>query len=477
MPRLLLIILLLMPSVAAALTVELEWDPNTEPDLAGYRIYYKCGSDTLPPYDGTGATEGDSPIDVGLSTTGSVSDLPYCAYFWTFSVTAYNTSDMESAYSSVVVVDPLVTYGVLRHVGAPAGIGTLTASGTAETALPPQGVTSNVGPMVAASSSDTSLTGQGAVSGIGAVYAQNGAVVSVPPQGATSGIGSISADGTTVVDLTSYGAIAGIGPLLAIVNGAAALPSQESAAGIGTVTAASSIISTIAGRGATAGIGNVTAPHTSALLPSQGATSGIGTMLIKLPTYTIISVNKTGLGSGNVIGGGIDCGGTCSAAILNGSSITLNWERDATGADLLSWGGACQPAERRPTCTITADAAALAVWAQNDTIPVSVVTGYFAQGACRTGRGTSKVALWDSLQHAYNAVALGQANNPIDCTAPGGDGPLVVDKAVAAVLVGGWIDFFPGQIQAGLTAVTGGLVISRGSLQIGDAMGGGIIIK
>ena len=83
-----------------ALDVTLEWDPNTEPDLDGYKVYYKTGS-SGPPYSGKGATEGDSPIDIGNVTTYSLHGLTDgITYF--FVVTAYDTEDLESDYSNEV---------------------------------------------------------------------------------------------------------------------------------------------------------------------------------------------------------------------------------------------------------------------------------------------------------------------------------------------------------------------------------------
>ena len=37
-------VLVLFPMVAYGSAVELAWDPNTEPDLAGYKIYYRTAS-------------------------------------------------------------------------------------------------------------------------------------------------------------------------------------------------------------------------------------------------------------------------------------------------------------------------------------------------------------------------------------------------------------------------------------------------
>jgi fibronectin type 3 domain-containing protein len=83
--------------------VTLEWDANTEPDLAGYKVYYKTGSSGAP-YDGTGATEGDSPIDVSDVTTYTLhGQAEGVAYF--FVVTAYDTEGLESDYSNEVTIN------------------------------------------------------------------------------------------------------------------------------------------------------------------------------------------------------------------------------------------------------------------------------------------------------------------------------------------------------------------------------------
>lgn len=94
---------LAMPcSPCCAATVALSWDANTEPNLAGYRVYYKSGSSLLP-FDGTEASEGVSPIDVRNSTTTTVSGLfPDKSYY--FTVTAYDSLGVESDYSRIVYV-------------------------------------------------------------------------------------------------------------------------------------------------------------------------------------------------------------------------------------------------------------------------------------------------------------------------------------------------------------------------------------
>jgi chitinase len=101
------------PSIYAAYTtdVTLAWSSNNEPNLGGYYIYYKNGSSGAP-YNGTGAVEGNSPIQVPLAdfdnpaypeyTIHSISDTE-TTYFV---LTAYDTEGNESGYSNEVSYHP-----------------------------------------------------------------------------------------------------------------------------------------------------------------------------------------------------------------------------------------------------------------------------------------------------------------------------------------------------------------------------------
>ncbi|MEA3362656.1 MAG: putative Ig domain-containing protein [Thermodesulfobacteriota bacterium] len=80
-------------------TVTLSWDPSPS-SISGYKIYYDAGSSTAP-LDGTGATEGSSPIDVGNVLTFTINGLPDTEEHY-FAVTAYDASNNESTYSNTV---------------------------------------------------------------------------------------------------------------------------------------------------------------------------------------------------------------------------------------------------------------------------------------------------------------------------------------------------------------------------------------
>ncbi len=75
------------PAVTGSAT--LDWAPNTEPDLAGYRVYHGTAPGSYGP-----------AVDVGLATTYTVSDLPAGTHY--FTVTAYDAAGNESARATEV---------------------------------------------------------------------------------------------------------------------------------------------------------------------------------------------------------------------------------------------------------------------------------------------------------------------------------------------------------------------------------------
>jgi hypothetical protein len=107
----LLFLMLLSPSMSAADSVTLAWDENSEPDVAGYRIYYRTGSPgsgMTSGYDGVGLEEGDSPIDLPIDEDGNLdprlvevdlNELDENEDYY-FIVTAYNTEGLESGPSN-----------------------------------------------------------------------------------------------------------------------------------------------------------------------------------------------------------------------------------------------------------------------------------------------------------------------------------------------------------------------------------------
>jgi hypothetical protein len=96
-----LITLLWSTSVLSA-DVTLAWDPNSEPDLEGYGVYFRKGTQG-PPYDLAGnlaladLTNSYAPFFI-------VSGLEK-GFKYYFAVTAYDTAGNESTFSNAVCAD------------------------------------------------------------------------------------------------------------------------------------------------------------------------------------------------------------------------------------------------------------------------------------------------------------------------------------------------------------------------------------
>ena len=90
MKKLLTILAILaIAGIAQAATINVSWNPNTEPDLAGYRLYV-----------GEASGQYGEPVDVG-NVTGHVMEItPEYGATYYFALTAYDTSGNESGYSA-----------------------------------------------------------------------------------------------------------------------------------------------------------------------------------------------------------------------------------------------------------------------------------------------------------------------------------------------------------------------------------------
>jgi fibronectin type 3 domain-containing protein len=86
------VVVALVASAAQALAadVSLAWDPNTESDLAGYRIYRGMSSGNY-----------DKVVDVGNVTTWTDTTLEVGQTYY-FAATAYDTEGLESTFSNEV---------------------------------------------------------------------------------------------------------------------------------------------------------------------------------------------------------------------------------------------------------------------------------------------------------------------------------------------------------------------------------------
>ena len=85
--------------------IKLAWDPNTEPDVAGYKVYYGTASRTY-----------GSAIDVGNVTTYTFPGLTQGVTYY-IALTAYDSANHESGYSNEVsgkITETISTPNVLN---------------------------------------------------------------------------------------------------------------------------------------------------------------------------------------------------------------------------------------------------------------------------------------------------------------------------------------------------------------------------
>jgi hypothetical protein len=101
---LVLALLIALPANLYGADVTLQWDPSPGQNTAGYKVYYKTGKPG-PPYRGVGANEGPSPINVGNTTTLTLTGLDEAESYYV-AVTCYDTQGRESPYSNEVVIPP-----------------------------------------------------------------------------------------------------------------------------------------------------------------------------------------------------------------------------------------------------------------------------------------------------------------------------------------------------------------------------------
>jgi hypothetical protein len=145
-PRLIFVILFISvftlscQNLGFASTVVLQWEPVADTNLAGYKVYYQADSPAQP-FQGTGADQGDSPINIlnqnTATITATISGLdPTHPYY--FIVVAYNKSGMESSLSNIVSVPALAS---LLSV-------TLSGNGAGNLNSSPSGITCESGTCV-----------------------------------------------------------------------------------------------------------------------------------------------------------------------------------------------------------------------------------------------------------------------------------------------------------------------------------------
>ena len=87
----LLIMLAAFPTYVHGRDIQLAWNANTEPDIAGYKIYY-----------GFSSRQYSTVINVGNQTTYTLTGLDDIKTYY-IAATAYNLDNLESDYSTEIV--------------------------------------------------------------------------------------------------------------------------------------------------------------------------------------------------------------------------------------------------------------------------------------------------------------------------------------------------------------------------------------
>ena len=89
-PLFVLALTFLLAQYALAARIKLAWDPNTEPDVVGYKVYFGTSSRNYGP-----------PIDVQYVTVYALKSLTKGQRYY-IAVTAYDSSGYESGFSNEV---------------------------------------------------------------------------------------------------------------------------------------------------------------------------------------------------------------------------------------------------------------------------------------------------------------------------------------------------------------------------------------
>jgi hypothetical protein len=123
------LLLLLAPYSGYAASVTLAWDPNIEPDVAGYKVYY-----------GTSGGNYTHWIDAGNSTQYTLTGLADGATYY-FAASAYDTQDNESNFSEEVVY---TTGSQNTQPDIPVNANTINASAGSNGGISPSGSESEI---------------------------------------------------------------------------------------------------------------------------------------------------------------------------------------------------------------------------------------------------------------------------------------------------------------------------------------------
>jgi hypothetical protein len=328
----LMVLIFFLSTYVQSAQVTIQWDPNLEGDVAGYKVYY-----------GTSSGQYQSSIDVGKTTLCTLSSLQDEIPYY-FAATAYDTARAESNFSSEIVYGG----GGGCAYSLSAGSQSFSSSGGA-------------GTVSLTTSSECSWS---AVS--------NAAWVIISSNSSGSGTGSVAYSVTSNLTSSSRSGTLTIGGKTFTVNQAGGActyslsPSGQSftaAGGTGTLTVsapsgcswnASSQAGWIAIQSGSTGTGNGTTTYTVASCSGDSSRTGTLTVAGALLTVTqlgvsqySLSVNKTGTGSGSV------STVPASTVFSQGTGVTLTASPDSNST-FAGWSGGCSGIS--PACSLTMNA-------------------------------------------------------------------------------------------------------------------------
>ena len=327
---LLAFILFLVPGPEAhAAQVTLAWDAGTDPNIAGYKVYYGNASGSYL-----------TVVDVGKQASCTIANLSTGMSYY-FAATEYNSSGQESGYSNEAVYtasSPCAfslssTATSFTSTGGPGTVGVTAQTGCAWAA------NSNASWLVI--TSNASGTGNGTV---------NYSVTANSTAGSRSGTMTV-AGVTFTVNQTGFSCSYTIAPATQPFSAGGGTGSVAVTAASGCSWSSSSSVGWVSILSGSSGSGNGTVGYSVAANPN--GTSRTGTVTVAGKTLTVsqsavsqysLTVVKAGSGNGTVA---VNPAGSTFTA---GTVVTLTATSDGNSA-FGGWSGGCS--ETSPTSNVT----------------------------------------------------------------------------------------------------------------------------
>jgi len=413
-------------------SISLLWNASTDPVISGettsgLKNYQVQCQGSCPP-SASGVAAGTT-----FSATGLVANTNYC-----FIVVAYDNAGNPSPNSNTacattdglptVVTNPAA--GITITSATLGGTGNIhsanfTGTGYFEYFATPQGSCSETGTRVPASGGTALSTGSAdqpftrAVSGLLSNTTYYYCAIVITSDGLKA-FGGIMQFTTTAVSYTLSVTTNGAGSGTVTGNGINCPGTCSVSIVQGTVvmlTETSSPTSTFGGWG---GGGPCFGFGTTCTFAISGNTSV--TAMFNISSYTL-TTSVGGAGSGTISGSGISCPGTCSASVIDGTTVTLTASQNASSS-FAGWSGDGTCTGAIPSCAFVMSGAVL-VAATFDFLPPTVTTG------SATSVTTSSATLNGSAipngssttgWFRYSTVNPGTCNNTFGTRAPASGG-------------------------------------------------------